>query len=177
MKNMIVPLVLVIAVIGGVLFLNFNSAEDSTIIEPVPSAFQVVTEEEPTTAAAIPVEETNADSTESSKISPTAKKPGRYIDYTATSVTEAAENKGKAVLFFHAAWCPTCKAAEEDILANADKIPSDLTIIKTDYDTEIELRKKYGITIQHTFVQVDSEGNQISKWVGGNFSEIVENIE
>ncbi len=40
--------------------------------------------------------------------------------------------------------------------------------VKTDYDTERELKKKYGVTYQHTFVQVDAQGNQIKKWGGSN---------
>jgi hypothetical protein len=42
-----------------------------------------------------------------------------------------------------------------------------VTILKTDYDKETELKKKYGVTYQHTLVQVDKSGNMIKKWSGG----------
>ena len=38
-------------------------------------------------------------------------------------------------------------------------------LIKVDYDTEKDLKKQYGVTIQHTLVQTDSDGNKIAKWV------------
>lgn len=92
---------------------------------------------------------------------------GEYTDYDATRVADAARS-GKAILFFHAPWCPTCSALDKDIRANSANIPDNVVIFKTDYDTQRELKKKYGVTYQHTLVQVDENGNQITKWSGGN---------
>ncbi len=88
---------------------------------------------------------------------------GIYADYTPEKLT-LAENK-KVVLFFKASWCPTCQAVDKNIVSS--KIPSGLAILKVDYDSSFELKKKYGVTIQHTFVQVDKNGNMIKKWIGG----------
>lgn len=88
--------------------------------------------------------------------------PGTYEEYSAEKI---AANDG-AVLDFYASWCPSCRALEKNILENADEIPSDVAILKVDYDSETELKKKYGVTQQHTLVQVDKDGNQIAKWVG-----------
>jgi hypothetical protein len=41
-----------------------------------------------------------------------------------------------------------------------------VSILKVDYDKETELKKKYGVTYQHTLVQVDKDGNLIKKWSG-----------
>lgn len=98
--------------------------------------------------------------------------PGQYVDYEAGAVSAAA-TKGDAVLFFHAPWCPTCKTLNDDLEASRDDIPEGLSIFKTDYDTSTELKKKYGVTYQHTLVQVDSEGNMITKWSGGNTLESI----
>jgi len=92
-------------------------------------------------------------------------KGGEYLTYSPALLSRADDN-GNVVLFFHASWCPTCKALDNSIL-NSD-IPDDLTILKVDYDSSAELKKKYSVVIQHTLVQVDSQGNEISKWVGGN---------
>ncbi len=91
---------------------------------------------------------------------------GSHVDYNEAAVTAAAKN-GTAVLHFSAPWCPTCAALEKDIDANVAEIPAGLTIFRTDYDTMLELRKKYGVTYQHTLVQVDANGDQITKWSGG----------
>lgn len=98
--------------------------------------------------------------------------PGEYVAYSESAVSEAATN-GDAVLFFHASWCPTCKALNDDLEASRDDIPEGLTIFKTDYDTETALKQQYGVTYQHTLVQVDADGNQITKWSGGNTLESI----
>lgn len=105
---------------------------------------------------------------ESEMVAPdsTAQK-GAYVDYNASQIAAAAAS-GDAVLFFHAPWCPTCAALNADIESNASEIPDGLTIFKTDFDSELELRKQYGVTYQHTLVQVDASGNMITKWSGGN---------
>ncbi len=54
-----------------------------------------------------------------------------------------------------------------NIEESAASIPSTLTILKANYDSEKELKKKYGVTSQHTFVQVDTNGIMIKKWSGG----------
>ena len=86
------------------------------------------------------------------------------------------QNDKRRVLFFHAKWCPTCKIADKDFTDNTSKIPEDLILFRTDYDTEKELIAHYGITYQHTFVYVDSEGNELKKWNGGGVSELLDNI-
>jgi thioredoxin 1 len=87
--------------------------------------------------------------------------PGSYIAYKETSLTDK-----KNVIFFAASWCPTCRGLDEAILSELNLIPSDLTILKADYDSETELKRKYGVTYQHTLVQVDGEGNLLKKWNG-----------
>ena len=74
--------------------------------------------------------------------------------------------EGKVVLFFKASWCPTCKAVDADIKAHLAAIPAGTHILEVEYDNSTELKKKYGVTYQHTFVQVDSNGTQITKWAG-----------
>jgi thiol:disulfide interchange protein len=76
-------------------------------------------------------------------------------------------------LFFHADWCSTCQNFEKQILASKD-IPRDVIILKVNYDTATELKKKYSILSQSTFVQVDSQGNMYKRWLGkSNISDII----
>ena len=90
----------------------------------------------------------------------------RFLAYSQDNLKKATEN-GKAVIFFHAGWCPTCQAAEADFQSNFEQIPENVTILKADYDTEAELKSKYGIIMQDTFVEVDAQGNEIAKWNSG----------
>lgn len=90
---------------------------------------------------------------------------GSYEAYSAEKFVRAETQD--LVIFFHAPWCPTCRGLNSNIESNLKSIPKDLTILKTDYDSETELKVKYGVTTQHTLVQVDKDGNLIKKWSGG----------
>jgi thiol-disulfide isomerase/thioredoxin len=99
----------------------------------------------------------------------------RYISYSKKNYDQNAGKK--RVLFFHAVWCPTCKVANEEFNNNLNKIPEDVILLKTDYDTEKELKQKYNITYQHTFVLVDNQGNELKKWNGGGIEELISNSQ
>lgn len=91
---------------------------------------------------------------------------GVYEEYSAEKIARAAD--GPVVIFFHASWCPSCRTLSGNIDKNISNIPSGLTILKANYDKEDDLKKKYGVTSQHTLVQVDENGNMIKKWSGGS---------
>jgi len=95
----------------------------------------------------------------------TMVKVGSYESYDAAKIARASDTHN-VVLFFRASWCPTCKALDGDIRAHLQDIPANLTILDVNYDNSTELKKKYGVTYQHTFVQVDAQGALIKKWSG-----------
>jgi len=78
---------------------------------------------------------------------------------------QMADRAGTTVVyFFHADWCPSCRATEDSLTTAG--VPDGLTVVKIDYDTATDLKREYGITQQHTFVQVDEDGAQLAKWTG-----------
>lgn len=85
---------------------------------------------------------------------------GTYIEYSDGII---ASTKGEKLLFFHAPWCPQCRAIEADIKDGG--VPDNTTIIKVDYDSSQGLRQKYGVTIQTTIIRVDDSGNPLKKFV------------
>lgn len=91
-------------------------------------------------------------------------KAGTYEAYAPEKLAKA--ETGDVVLFFRASWCPTCRAVDADIRANFSSIPADLVILDVDYDNSAALKQKYGVTYQHTFVQVDKNGTLLKKWSG-----------
>ena len=97
------------------------------------------------------------------------------MDFTDAGKAMMLAESAPTVLFFHASWCPSCKSGEKDINMNADKLEG-INVIKVDYDKSADLQKKYGVTSQHTFVQIDAMGEALAKWNGGGSSEILENI-
>jgi thiol-disulfide isomerase/thioredoxin len=104
------------------------------------------------------------------------KKMGIYEDYAPAKL--ALAKTGKVVIFFKASWCPECKAVDADITSHLNAIPKNLAILKVDYDTSAEMKKQYGVTIQHTFVQVDANGKLIKKWIGSpTLSDIASKVQ
>ena len=98
---------------------------------------------------------------------------GVYAAYS----DDLAVSYDKTVLFFKAAWCSTCRRLDRDILENQSAIPVDVAILHLDYDTELDMRRQYGVTIQHTLVQIDTEGNLLNKWSGSpNLEQVLGNL-
>jgi thiol-disulfide isomerase/thioredoxin len=85
---------------------------------------------------------------------------GAYVDYE-DGMIEATS--GTKALFFHASWCPKCRALDEDL--RAEGAPDGLTVFKVDYDSSTDLRQRYGVTVQTTIVFVDDGGAKISSVV------------
>lgn len=104
----------------------------------------------------------------------------RYLEYTEDNLTNNAATK--RVLFFYASWCPTCQPVNKE-LSEATSIPEDVTVLRVNYndtdtdEKEKELAEKYQVTYQHTFVQIDSDGNEVTKWNGGGLKELLANIK
>ena len=109
------------------------------------------------------------------------QQPSRYVEYSKAALDKAADER--RVLFFYANWCSTCAPANASFEKNMSKIPADLTLIRINYnDTETdeeekELARKYGVTYQHTFIQIDKDGTEITKWNGGAINELLANIK
>lgn len=93
----------------------------------------------------------------------TGQTVGSYTEYSAEKVAATSDTK---ILFFHAPWCPQCRALETSI--EAGPIPNGVTIFKVDYDSNQDLRQRYGVTIQTSLVHVDDNGNLIKRYVAYN---------
>jgi len=91
---------------------------------------------------------------------------GTYIDYADFDVDRAAYADADVVLFFHAAWCSTCKQADGNLTADPAGIPAGLTIVKVDFDSSTDLRREYGVTQQHTFVSIGPDGSKKKVFTG-----------
>jgi thioredoxin 1 len=140
--NIIMLLVLIGLVLGGVLLTNINKHQAATPEDSqISNAQQAASEEDAY-----------------------APDTGNYRDYDPALLANA--DMGSVVLFFKAGWCPTCTALDRDIVANLNMIPESVTILKVDYDTATALKKKYNVKVQHTLVQIDSQGNEIKQWQG-----------
>ena len=102
---------------------------------------------------------------------PTVATRGNYLDY---NQEQFASLKGTqpVALFFHASWCEICTSLDTEIRNNIADIPSGTTILKVDYDTELELRKSLEVYAQATIVIFDKRGVMMNKLVAPAFEKI-----
>ena len=89
---------------------------------------------------------------------------GRDADYTDGNTLEHAYKK--TILFFHAPWCGDCQAFDK--VLREGPIPAGVQILKVDYDSRQDLRQKYDVTKQSTFVELDDDDDDYDHdiWVG-----------
>jgi len=152
--------IIVIAVIGGVFVFIRPSTPPEVMMKKDESTEKIMTTPEPQDAM---------------------MNKSRYQGYTSDVFKESANTR--RVLFFYASWCPTCRPADKNFEENVTKIPSDVTLIRVNYndsDTDQEekdLAKTYQVTYQHTFVEIDPAGKEVTRWNGGQISELLQNIQ
>jgi len=143
MKKIVIALVILI--VGVVIFTN--GSENETVQDDLNTQTQ----------------ETNTQNEDTSPEVNDAS--GIYTEYAGN----LSQYEGKdIILFFKASWCPSCRVLDSNIKENLKDVPEDVVLLELDYDKETDLKKQYGVTTQHTLVYVDSEGNMIKKWSGGN---------
>ena len=140
-------IVLVVAVGGFIIWRTVTKEEPSVSTQPTAT---VGTQESP---------QNNQQQT-----STTPAQPAKYVTYSSADV---AADKNTKLLFFHAPWCPQCRALDTDITKSITS-ESGLSVYKVDYDSNQALRQKYGVTLQTTVVRIDDAGNLVEKYVAYN---------
>jgi len=144
-------------------------ASDENASEPV-AASESATEEAPSESpTAVETEPTESAPTEDDAAMATE---GAWIDQAAYEADAATfHESGDVVLFFNASWCPTCTATVKSL--ETEGTPAGLTVVSVDFDAATDLRQQYGVTVQHTFVQVDEQGNELTKFTGAASGEAI----
>lgn len=87
---------------------------------------------------------------------------GRYEDYSSDLIDDSGYQT--TILFFYAGWCPECRGYDQAI--KTATLPDGVQILKLNYDDVQDVRQKYGVTIQSTFVRVNSAGVKQTLWNG-----------
>jgi thiol-disulfide isomerase/thioredoxin len=145
MKTVSIVIGVVILILGAG-YLVTNSNTDSAPVVPEEVESQVEQE------SAVDRESTEAPQEPQAADTPA----GTYTLYDAEQIAQS--DADTILLFFHATWCPSCRALDADILANADSIPAGVEIYKLDYDTQTALKRQYGVTTQHSVIEIDATG-------------------
>ena len=71
---------------------------------------------------------------------------------------DAAQRSGAPVaVVFHADWCPTCRAQDKALQSLKTEKGLDITVLTVNYDTEKDLKRRFKINSQSTFVVLKGE--------------------
>ena len=100
-----------------------------------------------------------------------------YITYDQYQASKDTYADSKVVLFFNATWCPDCRAINEALTSDPGKIPAGTTVVIVDYDQHADLRQRYGVTMQHTFVQINSSGDKVRQWASTSTDGLLKELQ
>lgn len=145
-----------------------QSAESAAASQAAPAASAAETQP-PAAGSASPAtaqsEAATPGDTDATDAPQSAATEGAWIDQAAYEANpQQYHDAGDVVLFFNASWCPTCQETVSNL--DAEGVPPGLTVVSVDYDGASELKQEYGVTVQHTFVQVDQSGAEQAKFTG-----------
>ena len=90
-------------------------------------------------------------------------RPGGFGDFDEQYLASLSMDS-RVILFFTSVQCSSCQRAESSILANQTAIPEDVHILLVDYTTSPALRRRYEVTVPHTFVEITADGTFIQSW-------------
>lgn len=81
-------------------------------------------------------------------------------------------NGESAVLFFYAAWCPFCQEKDNSLRQWYTEAEFPMKVYRVDFDTEMELRQKYGIVQQDSFVLINASGEAVTTEVSPSLTQL-----
>lgn len=81
------------------------------------------------------------------------------------------------IYFFKTDWCFVCNVVKADMRANPTRLPAKTVFVEVDFEKDTELRQKYNVQQQASFVQVDEAGKQIAEWQPQNLGEVLAGIK
>ena len=100
------------------------------------------------------------------------KEASTFVDFTQAAYEKALADKKPIYLYFHANWCPTCKAQNPTVNEVFSQHMGGVAGFRVSYndsdtnDEERALAKTFGVTYQHTFFYIDRAGKTVKKTIG-----------
>jgi thiol-disulfide isomerase/thioredoxin len=78
--------------------------------------------------------------------------PNGFATFTKEAHAKAMAEGKTTLVFFHAPWCPVCRAQEPKVLAHLNGNAKHVVAFKVDYDSNMELRKEMNVQKQSTLI-------------------------
>lgn len=110
-------------------------------------------------------------------MSDSAMAPASYVSYKDYMAAKEKFAGNKIVLFFNASWCPACRSINEALTADPSRVPGKTTLVSVDYDQYTDLRQQYGVTMQHTFVELDAQDKRVRQWASTSVEGLLKELQ
>lgn len=94
--------------------------------------------------------------------------------YTEAALAQAQNANQPVAIHFHADWCPTCRAQAKVLKSLGAEPGLDLTVLVANYDTEKELKKRFKVRAQSTFVMLHGQQERY-RLLGDTSQETIRN--
>ena len=108
------------------------------------------------------VENMGAMGEEGMESAPPTQEPQGLAMGKCTAFTDDVIGNGKSsILFFAASWCPSCQAHSDRLASWYEGGTIYPSVYKVDYDNSNDLKSRFGVVQQDTFVRIDGEGNAV----------------
>ena len=92
--------------------------------------------------------------------------------YSAVALTQAQQAGQPVALHFHADWCPTCRTQDKVLDALKAEKGIDITVLKVNYDTEKDLKRRFKVNSQSTIVVLKGQ-QEAARLVGDTSSDAI----
>jgi thioredoxin 1 len=105
-----------------------------------------------------------------------AERAALIVRYENDAQVRSLAAEGPTVIFFHARWCPSCHAAAREFSDRWQEVKPGIALVVADYDRHTELKARYGVTYQDTYVRVGADGQRLRIWNGGAIAALNANV-
>ncbi|MCC7042688.1 MAG: thioredoxin family protein [Acidobacteria bacterium] len=75
-----------------------------------------------------------------------------FRPFTPAAFKATQDAGGLSLVFFHAPWCPVCRAQEPKLMSRLNGMYTDIVPFKVDYDSNQSLRGQMNVTRQSTVI-------------------------
>ncbi|MCB9809653.1 S-layer homology domain-containing protein [Candidatus Peribacteria bacterium] len=106
------------------------------------------------------------------KVTAEEKPEALYLPYTEQAFDTAVASNEPFAIFFYAAWCPSCIQHDQTFTDRLSELPRGVTLLRANYDTDVNLRAEYDVKVQDTLVFFRAGGVAQQVLTGASFAEV-----
>lgn len=92
--------------------------------------------------------------------------------YAEQALAAAQKANQPVAVIFHADWCPTCRIQDQVLQSLRSEKGLDLTVLVANFDTEKELKRRFGVRAQSTLVVLKGD-KEAARLIGSTSTDSI----